>query len=66
MVQRHQIIGKLLHREDMADYFQNIPEIDMKLWRPKIVEHLKKCMHPNCTELRIAAHNNSLFLEDVV
>ena len=62
---RH-VLARLLHREDMGDYFKNIPEIDMKLWKPKILEHLQKCRHENCSNLRETANSNSLFLEDLI
>ncbi len=40
------VLSRLIHRG--SDYFRYIPEIDMELWKPKIMEHIEKCQHPLC------------------
>lgn len=41
------VLSRLIHK-DNAEYFKNVPEIELKLFEPKVEEHIRKCQHPMC------------------
>jgi len=44
------VLSRLIHRGD--DYFKLLPEDEIELWRPKLMEHIEKCQHPICKQFR--------------
>lgn len=42
------VLSRILHRDEPCDYFINVSEYEMNLWKPKILKHIEKCHHPNC------------------